>query len=177
MKVSNKGFDQCGNAQAAVDREHQVIVAADVTNEPNDKKQLKPMVAQAKKNIGRGRRMKKFSADSGYFSEENVTWAERQNLDVYIATGRLKHNKKRASCPRGRPPEGLTVKERMARKLRTKKGRKIYAQRKWISEPVFGQIKRGLGFTQFLLNGGRKMRSEWRLVCTAHNLRKLWATG
>jgi transposase len=177
MKANNKGFDQCGNAQAAVDREHQVIVAADVTNEPNDKKQLKPMVTQAKKNIGRGRRMKKFSADSGYFSEENVKWAERQNLDVHIATGRLKHSERMASCPRGRPPDGLTVKERMARKLRTKKGRKTYAQRKWISEPVFGQIKRGLGFTQFLLNGSRKMRSEWRLVCTAHNLRKLWATA
>lgn len=82
-----------------------------------------------------------------------------------------------ASCPRGCPPDGLTVKERMARKLRTKKGRKTYAQRKWITEPVFGQIKRGLGFTHFLLNGSRKMRSEWRLVCTAHNLRKLWATA
>ena len=175
MKVNNKGFDQCGNAQAAVDREHQVIVAADVTNEPNDKKQLKPMAKQAKGNVGRGRRINKFSSDSGYFSEDNVTWLEKQGIDGYIATGRLKHNKQMAPRPRGRPPKGLTVKERMARKLRTIKGRATYAERKWITEPVFGQIKRGLGFVQFLLNGIDKMRSEWRMVCMAHNLRKLWA--
>ncbi|MCP4900515.1 MAG: IS1182 family transposase [bacterium] len=177
MKANNKGFDQCGNAQAAVDREHQVIVAADVTNESNDKKQLKPMVKQAKKNIGRGQRINKFSADSGYFSEDNVTWIEGQGTDGYIATGRLKHNEKVPPHPRGRPPSGLTVKERMARKLRTKKGRETYAERKWIIEPVFGQIKRGMGFTQFLLNGIDKMRSEWRMICLAHNLRKLWAAA
>jgi transposase len=177
MKANNKGFDQCGNAQAAVDREHQVIVAADVTNEPNDKKQLKPMVKQTKKNIGRGHNIDKFSADAGYFSEDNVTWGERQKLDVYIATGRLKHNENVPPRPRGRPPNGLTIKERMARKLRTKKGRETYAQRKWITEPVFGQIKRGMGFTQFLLNGIDKMCSEWRMVCMAHNVKKLWITA
>ena len=177
MKVNNKGFDQCGNAQAMVDRENQVVVAADVTNEANDKKQLKPMVRQTKKNIGRGQRIKKFSADSGYFSEDNVTWIEGQRIDSYIATGRLKHNEKVPPHPRGRPPNGLTVKEHMARKLRMKKGRETYAQRKWITEPVFGQIKRGMGFTQFLLNGINKMRSEWRMVCMAHNLKKLWMTA
>ena len=176
MKVNNKGFDQCGNAQAAVDRENQIVVAADVTNEPNDKKQLQPMVKQAKKNVGRGQKIGKFSADSGYFSEDNVKWSERQKLDAHIATGRLKHNERVAACPRGRPPQDLTIKERMARKLRTKRGRETYAERKWITEPVFGQIKRGLSFTQFLLNGIDKMRSEWRMVCMAHNLRKLWAT-
>jgi transposase len=177
MKANNKGFDQCGNAQAAVDRDHQVIVAADVTNEANDKKQLRPMVKQTKQNIGRGRRIDSFSADSGYFSEENVAWLDKQRIDGYIATGRLKHNEQVPSSPRGRPPDGLTVKERMARKLRTKKGRQTYAQRKWIAEPVFGQIKRGMGFTQFLLNGIDKMRSEWRMVCMAHNLRKLWVAA
>jgi len=177
MKANNKGFDQCGNAQAAVDREHQIIVAADVTNEPNDKKQLKPMVKQTKQNVGRGQQIDKFSSDSGYFSEDNVRWLEGQGIDGYIATGRLKHNEQVPPRPRGRTPNGLTVKERMARKLRTKKGRETYAERKWISEPVFGQIKRGLGFVQFLLNGIHKMRSEWRMVCMAHNLRKLWAAG
>jgi hypothetical protein len=134
------------------------------------------MVTQTKKNIGRGHRIDKFSADNGYFSEDNVTWIEKQRTDGYIATGRLKHNEQVPPFPRGRPPDVLTVKERMARKLRTKKGRKTYAQRKWITEPVFGQIKRGLGFTQFLLNGLDKIRSEWRMVCMAHNLRKLWTT-
>jgi len=175
MKTSNKGFDQCGNAQAVVDRDHQVIVAADVTSEPNDKKQFQPMMEQAKRNLGRRGRLKKVSADSGYFSEDNVKWAERHRLDAYIATGRLKHNERAAPCPRGRPPTDLTTKERMARKLRTKRGRKTYAQRKIIPEPVFGQIKRGMGFRQFLLNGIGKMRAEWSLVCTGHNLRKLHA--
>jgi len=177
MKANNKGFDQCGNAQAAVDREHQVIVAADVTNEPNDKKQLKPMARQAKKNVGRGQHIDTLSSDNGYFSEENVQWAEQQGLNPHIATGRIKHHDRVPECPRGRPPKGLTVKERMARKLRTLKGRATYAQRKWIVEPVFGFIKRGLGFTQFLLNGIEKMRGGWRLVCMACNLRKLWAFG
>ncbi len=176
MKASNKGFDQCGNAQAMADRDSQVILAADVTNESNDKKQLKPMMKQAKKNIGRGRqKITRFSSDSGYFSEENVKWIEGEKVDAYIATGRLKHNEKVPPCPRGRVPDDLSVKERMARKLRTKKGRRIYAERKWICEPIFGQIKRGMGFTQFLLNGIAKMRGEWRLVCMTHNMRKLWA--
>jgi transposase len=173
MKANNKGFDQCGNAQAVVDRDHQVIVAADVTNEANDKKQFKPMVTRAKENLGRRGRIRKVSSDSGYYSEDNVLWSEKAKLDAYIATGRLKHNERVEPCPRGRPPEGLTTKERMARKLRTKRGRETYAERKWIVEPVFGQIKRGLGFTQFLLNGMTKMKAEWTLVCMAHNLRKL----
>jgi myosin heavy subunit len=177
MKANNKGFDQCGNAQAVVDRAHQIIVAADVTNEANDKQQLKPMTKQAKKNVGRGRRIDKFSADSGYFSEDNVVWIEQQGIDGYIATGRLKHNAPSPPRPRGRAPKGLTVKECMARKLRTKRGRETYAERKWIVEPVFGQIKRGLGFRQFLLNGLDKIRSEWRMVCMAHNLRKLWVAA
>lgn len=173
MKANNKGFDQCGNAQAVVDRDNQIIVAADVTNEANDKKQFKPMVMQAAKNLGRRSRIKKISADSGYYSEANANWAEQKELDAYIATGRLKHNERVAPCPRGRPRDDLTTKERMARKLRTKKGRVTYAQRKWIPEPVFGQIKRGLGFGQFLLNGLENMRGEWSLVCMAHNLKKL----
>lgn len=177
MKANNKGFDQCGNAQAVVDRDSQVIVAADVTNQPNDKKQFQPMLEQAKQNIGRRGKIKKVSADAGYFSEENVEWAQRRRLDAYVATGRLKHHERVPPCPRGRPPEDLTIQERMARKLRTKKGRETYAQRKRICEPVFGQIKRAMGFTQFLLNGIAKMKGEWRLVSMAHNLRKLHAAG
>lgn len=175
MKANNKGFDQCGNAQAVVDGAHQVIVAADVTNEANDKRQFQPMLTQAQQNVGGDQTIQATSADAGYFSEENVVWAEQRELNAYVATGRLKHHERLAPAPRGRPPNGLSVKERMARKLRTKKGRETYAKRKGIVEPVFGFIKRGLGFTQFLLNGMEKMRAEWRLVCTACNLRKLWA--
>jgi hypothetical protein len=173
VKANNKGFDQCGNAQAVVDRAHQVSVAADVTNQANDQQPLQPLVQQAQQNAGRGRRIKKVSADKGYCREDHVRWGARQKLDVYSATGRLKHHERVSEGPRGRPPAGLTVKERMARKLRTMRGRATYAQRKWIVEPVFGFVKRGLGFVQFLLNGIEKMRGEWRLVCLACNWRKL----
>ena len=174
MKANNKGFDQCGNAQAVVDRDHQIIIAADVTSQSNDKKQFVPMIEQARGNVGEGK-IHRVSADAGYFSKDNVAWAEKENLDAHIATGRMKHGEKVVSSPRGRIPKDSTDKERMARKLRTKKGRFIYAQRKWIIEPVFGQIKRAMGFGQFLLNGNEKMRGEWRMVCMAHNIRKLWA--
>ena len=135
------------------------------------------MIRQTRRNVGCGRRIDKFSADSGYFSEENVRWIESQGIDGYIATGRLKHNEQVPPHPRGCPPKGLTMKERMARRLCTKKGRETYAERKWITEPVFGQIKRGMSFTQFLLYGMDKIRSEWRMMCMAHNHRKLWATA
>lgn len=174
MKSNNKGFDQSGNAQAVVDRDTQIIIAVDVTNEANDKKQLKPMLEMAQKNIGQGNKIEKISADAGYCSDENLEWLSTQSLDGYIATGRKKHSDEIPEAPRGRPPSDMSLTDKMARKLKTKKGKKIYAQRKWIVEPVFGQIKRCMGFTQFLLNGIDKMRSEWSLVCMAHNLRKLW---
>lgn len=174
MKSNNKGGDQCGNAQAVVDEDHPVIVACDVTNESNDKQQVAPMLREAQENIGRDKTIKKASMDSGYFSETNVTWLEDQNIDGYVATSRIKHNERVPACPRGRPPSGLTTKETMARKLRTKKGHKTYAKRKQIVEPVFGQIKGVRGFTQFLLRGLSNMRGEWSLVCLTHNLLKLF---
>jgi len=125
-------------------------------------------------------------ADSGYYSEENVSHLEGEKIDPYIATERLKHHEK-ASCasdPDSPPAENLTPKERMARKLRTKHGRETYARRKGMIEPilrdsgqVFGQIKQGRGFRQFLLRGLEKMRGEWRLICLTHNLRKLFGSG
>ena len=116
-----------------------------------------------------------FTADTGYFSEENMNALdsnERIN-DVFIATGRQKHNDKVPDSPKGRPPKNLTAKEKMARRNRTKKGRAEYARRKVIIEPVFGQIKAGLGFRNFLLRGLEKMQGEWTLVCLAHNLKRL----
>jgi transposase len=174
MKASNKGWDQCGNAQAVVDAQAQVIVACDVTAEANDKRQLAPMLAQAQANVGPEGKVKRALADTGYFSEANVKWTEREKIDAYLATGKIKHHERVKAAPRGRLPGDLTVKEKMARKLRTKKGRETYAKRKGIVEPVFGQIKRARGFTQFLLRGLEKMRGEWSLVCLAHNLWKLF---
>lgn len=175
MKVSNKGFDQCGNAQAVVDGACQVIVACAVTNECNDKKQLEPMITQAKENLDcRWKALGSVIADNGYYSEVNVRWAEKKRLDAYVSTEKVKHNQPPTPAPLGRPPDNLSIKERMRRKLSTLKGRAIYAQRKWIVEPVFGQTKRGRGFTQFLLNGMEKMSAEWALVCLTHNLVKFW---
>ena len=62
----------------------------------------------------------------------------------------------------------------MRRKLQTKRGRQRYAQRMGTVEPVFGQIKQGRGFRQFLLRGLEKVQGEWSLICTGHNLLKLF---
>ena len=174
MKANNKGWDQCGNAQAAVDSEKQIIVACDVTSQSNDKQQFEPMLEQSQENVGEDKKIKVASADSGYYSESNVKFAEDKNIDAYIATNRTKHSDPVMKTPRGRPPNDLTVQEKMARKLRTKKGREIYSKRKSIVEPVFGQIKRARGFVQFSLRGLEKMRGEWSLVCLTHNLLKLF---
>ena len=176
MKVSNKGFDQCGNAQAVANQE-QIIIAADVTPQANDKRQVVPMVEQSQENLqaaGVAEKIGDFDADTGYFSEENVFYLEGERIDAHIATERLKHHEKIPLVPKGRPPKDLTAKQRMARKLRTKKGRETYAKRKGMIEPVFGQIKQVRGFRQFLMRGMENMRGEWRLVCMTHNLLKLF---
>ena len=181
MKTSNKGFDQCGNAQA-VANEQQIFIAADVTDQANDVRQTVPMTDQAIDNLdeaGVTENIGAFTADTGYFSEENMNALdsnERIN-DVFIATGRQKHNDKVPDSPKGRPPKNLTAKEKMARRNRTKKGRAEYARRKVIIEPVFGQIKAGLGFRNFLLRGLEKMQGEWTLVCLTHNFLKLFRSG
>ena len=176
MKVSNKGWDQCGNAQA-VANEAQIILAADVTDQANDERQAVPMVDQARANLDAAGVKRAIGAglmDSGYYSEANTAELERRGIDPYVATERLKHNEEIPPVPRGRIPNDLSAKQRMARKLRTKRGRAKYARRKGIIEPIFGQLKQVLGFRQFSLRGLAAMRSEWRLMCTVHNLLKLW---
>lgn len=177
MKANNKGWDQCGNAQAAVDGYKQIIVAYDVSSQSNDKKQFEPMVAKAEKNVGEDKKIRAVSADSGYYSESNVDFAREHKIDAYIATKKDKHAARTAKTPRGRMPKGLTAKEKMARKLSTKRGREVYGKRKTIVEPVFGQVKRARGFLQFSLRGLAKMRGEWALVCLTHNLLKLFGAG
>lgn len=181
MRSSNKGWDQCGNAQA-VANEEQVIVAADVTDQANDVQQVEPMVNQAMENtseVGVEDHVKAFTADAGYFSEDNVESAEAHDRidDAYFATGRMKHNEKVPDSPKGRPPKDQTPKQKMARKLRTKRGKKEYSRRKAIIEPVFGQIKHCQGFRQFSLRGLSNMQAEWRLVCLTHNVLKLFRSG
>jgi transposase len=176
MRASNKGWDQCGNAQA-VANEHQIILAADVTDQGNDVRQVVPMTDQARANLdaaGVKDAIKAVLGDAGCYSETNAADLERRGIEAYLATERLKHHEKVASAPRGRIPGGLTAKRRMARKLRTKKGREMYAKRKGMIEPIFGRMKQVLGLRQFSMRGLSSMRGEWRLMATVHNLLKLW---
>lgn len=174
MVNGDKAFVQADNAQAAVDAEHQIIVGRRVTNEANDKQQVKPLIEDIKANLGEV--PDKASADSGYFSEGNVKYLETEGIDPYIPPNRDKKLKD-TPPPRGRIPKDLSTEDRMRRKLRTKKGRETYAKRKGIVEPVFGQIKFGRGLRQFLLRGLDNVALEWDLWCTGHNLLKLWRSG
>ena len=139
MKTSNKGFDQCGNAQA-VANEQQIIIAADVTDQANDVRQTLPMVNQMMNNLdaaGVTENVKAFTADAGYFSEENMSAVDDNDRidNAFIATDRQKHNDAVPDSRKGRPPKDLTVKQKMARRNRTKKGKAEYAWRKVIIEP------------------------------------------
>lgn len=177
MKMSaTKSFEQCYNCQAAVDEAHQVILAPRVTQYANDKRQVKPVIETLKSNLD-GATPKQVSADTDYYSQDNVTYLAGQQIDAYVATGRWKHTDRVPPAPRGRIPKDATVKERMARKLRTIKGRNTYSKRKEIVEPVFGQIKQVRGFRQFLLRGYDKVSAEWELICLGHNLMKLFRSG
>jgi len=171
----NKGsFVQGYNAQIAVDSESQVIVAAEVTQETNDKKQLLPMIAQIVTNLDQ--KPEKISADTGYFSEANVTDESVKDVDLYVATDRDKHgSSEAASCEP--PPLGASPEQTMRSKLRTESGRALYKMRKAIVEPVFGQIKELRGFRRFSLRGKQNVRREWRLVCAVSNLLKLFRSG
>jgi transposase len=169
---ANKGsFLQGYNAQAAVDSTAQVIVAAEITQQANDSRQLLPMLEQVEANMGR--KPDAVSADAGYWSEANATDDAVRGIDLHVATGRVKHGETLAT-ENGPPPASATPKQRMQHKLRTEAGRAIYRRRKVIVEPVFGQIKEQRGFRRFSLRGLEKVRAEWKLVCAVANLLKLF---
>jgi len=172
---ANKGsFVQGYNAQIAVDSASQVIVAAEITQETNDKKQLLPMIALVAANLKQ--KPEKVSADTGYFSEANVTDESVKAVDLYVATGRDKHGD-RLETSSDPPPSGASPKEAMREKLRTEAGRAVYKMRKAIVEPVFGQIKEQRGFRRFSLRGKENVSREWKLVCAVSNLLKLFRAG
>lgn len=168
---SHNGFIQGYNAQAVVDADSQVIVAQGLTNNASDAQQLAVMVAQIKQNTGRQAR--ELSADAGYCSEDNLKELRRRHINGYIATGRQKHGQATASGER--KVKLGTYAYAMWQKLRRGGHRSRYRLRKQTVEPVFGQVKQGRGFRQFLLRGVRKVAGEWSLICTAHNLLKLAA--
>jgi len=173
---ASKSFEQAYNCQAAVDDNAQIIVAPLVTQQTNDKQQVKPLIECVKENL-KGHKPNTISADSGYYSEDNVTYLATEEIDAHIAVDRHKHADGPRPCPRGRIPNDATTKDRMARKLSTVKGRNVYKKRKQIVEPVFGQIKEARGFRRFLLRGLDKVTAEWHLICLTHNLLKLHKTG
>lgn len=185
MKQSNKGFDYSYNAQAVVDGENQMIVAAEVTNQANDKQQAVPMAQAALANLqAAGIEPPQAAdgtplpipntADAGYFSEQAVEALEQLGIDPHIATGRQKHHEAPAPAATGEAVPATTAKEKMQGKLRTATGKLLYAARKHIVEPVFGQIKSARGIRKFLLRGLQKVSAEWQLICLTHNLLKIW---
>ena len=173
---SGDGFVQAYNAQAAVEPTCQLIVGQTLTNEANDKRQLEPLVEAVEQQTGQ--RPTGVLADSGYCSDENLAYLASEDepekgIEAWLATQKTKHSKPPTTAPRGRIPQALTRVERMRRKLRTKAGRKVYARRKAIVEPVFGQIKQARGIRQFLLRGLDKAKGEWALICLTHNVLKM----
>jgi hypothetical protein len=165
------GFVQAYNAQVAVDA-WQLIVGHAVTQETNDKRQLLPMIATIVQQSGE--LPTQVLADAGYCSDENLAAIADLPIDAYISTRKQKHGERPGPCPRGPLPPTATWVDRMTRKLLTKVGAAVYARRKTIVEPVLGQIKAARGFRAFLLRGITKVQAEWSLVCTTHNILKLY---
>jgi len=188
MAMANKGWEYCGNAQASVDGACQIILTCDVTDQCNDKQQAEPMaeatraqldaagIAPAADESG-ARPQIPAVLDTGYFSAAAVGAMEREGFDPYIATERQRHNQALPAAADEPAVSPATPKEKMRAKLGTESGRELYARRKTIVEPVFGQIKEARGFRRFLLRGLAKIRGEWRLVCLTHNLLKIWRYG
>lgn len=151
-------------------------MAAELSNQAADAPHLIPVLDQVEQNTGC--RPKEVSADAGYFSEKNLEELARRQIEALIPPDKIKHSQWRnASSPRGRIPKNFTLKDRMRRKLRTKRGRARYKLRQTSVEPVLGQIKEGRGLRQFLLRRLAKVRSSWRFECAVHNLIKLFRAG
>jgi hypothetical protein len=175
---SKDGFVQAYNAQAAVDAQAQIIVAQDVTQSAVDCAQLVPMTDAIEANLGR--KPAQLSADAGYCSEPNLAALEIRKIDAYVATGRARdavagagNGEAAAAPPAPEPAAAPTRVEAMRAKLKAGGHESPYRLRKQLPEPVFGQIKQARGFRQFLLRGFAKVRAEWAIICTVHNVLKL----
>jgi hypothetical protein len=174
MKSADKSFIQGYNAQTAVDSEYQVVVAAMVTNQAADSVHVETMVGRIEENTGQ--LPDEMSLDAGYYSEANVEHLESKEIDVYMPPCRLKHREYRNARPEPVTDES-TTRERMKSKVLTDDGRAKYGLRKETVEPVFGQIKRCMGFRGFSMRGQDACEAEWSLVCACHNLLKLFRYG
>ena len=179
---TRRGYIQGYNAQAVATAD-QIIVAADVTADENDVDQLHPMLAAAANELqaaGIEETVKAALVDAGYCSEENLERADPEGPELFVATRKdwkQRERLRQAPPPRGRIPGHLSRRERMDRKLLTKRGRRLYRQRGQIIEPVFGQTKTCRGIDRFQRRGLANCQSEWKVICGAHNLLKLWRSG
>ncbi len=165
------GFVQAYNAQIAVEPDFQLIVGQRVTPAANDKQQMVPTVEAIRQQAGQ--KPEEVLIDSGYCSEPNLKYLEKEKIEGFVATDRELHRDQKQPCPRGPLLRGASRVDRMRRKLQTQAGAAVYATRKTIVEPVFGQIKQARGFRQFLLRGLEKVQGEWAMVCLTHNILKL----
>ena len=176
MPMAGGGFEQCYNAQAAVAADSLLVVAADVVQAPNDKQQLAPMLDKIADLPDEFGKVGALLADNGYFSEDNVNACAAAGIDPLIAMGRETHHpsldERFAQAPP--PPQNPTPLATMDHRLKTPGGKKLYAMRKHIPEPVFGIIKSALGFRQFLLRGLDNVRGEWNLVTMAWNMKRMF---
>ncbi len=176
MPVAGGGFEQCYNAQAVVAVGSLLVIAADVTQAPNDKQQLEPMLDQIAELPDALGQVGALLADNGYFSEGNVNACAAAGIDPVIAMGREAHHpslaERFADAPP--PPAAPTPLETMAHRLKTPEGKTLYGLRKHTPEPVFGIIKSALGFRQFLLRGLDRVRGEWTLVTMAWNMKRMF---
>ena len=177
MKTADGAFQYCYNAQAVVDADHQVIVATHLSNNAADSRQLQPLLEELRTTIGT--LPGQILADAGYCSAKNLEHtktiedATAGGTEFFVAIGRLNRGERVPDVPRGRIPADATQRERMGRKLKTKPGRAVYARRKAIVEPVFGQIKTRHG-KHVLLRGLEQAQDEWNLIAGCHNLLKLF---
>jgi transposase len=181
MRTSDGAYHQCYNGQAIVDSQAQVIVAAELSDQAPDARQLAPALEQLAETLDAIEAElaadATLAADAGYFSEDNVRITVEHGLDAHIATGRFKHSEPPPPAPRGPVAKNATPKQRMARKLKTKKGRAVYSRRKTIVEPVFGQIDTVQDGRRLFLRGKKAARDQWRFHCAIHNLLKLHRAG
>ena len=175
MKISGGGFEQCYNAQAGVDAATMLVVAVTLTQAPNDKQQVQPMIKVLQEQAPKLGDVQTLIADTGYCSEKNVVACIEAKMEPLIAVARQDHHphwSERFTQPA--PLEAdATPMQSMAHRLATKTGRAAYALRKQTVEPVFGIIKSVMGFRQFSLRGLRKVTGEWNLVCLAWNVKRM----
>jgi transposase len=176
MPVSGGGFEQAYNAQATVTMGSLLIVGTHVTQNPNDQQEMEPAVAELAKlpeTLGAVERM---AADNGYGSAHNVEILVTAGIEPLIAVGRQRHHEALAErlTPVPEAPPNPDAMGAMKHRLKTKEGKAFYAKRKTTSEPVFGILKEVMGFRRFLLRGLAAVQGEWRLVCLAFNLKRLF---